>query len=548
MKLSDKEWLRYSLIAAIAVFLAVCINPSTSWVMRRSAAVVAGKFSNTEENLDSVQLIVRRGESSLIPEPVWQSKDQIKTLELAATAMGKTEDVVADGIIARNAAGALSTIFRKDKTAIPPDLAGQLVQELDATAVKEPNNMLFPMLSMFAVSGVGDKDATAKYRALAATRPRYTSYVQAEAEREWQAYLDKHSYDGEPARIFAYYGVALPHLSLVRNTETQHLKGVSRTDPRRLEWLKIAHRLYTDADTAIEILVAVTAMDMAIGVDPTTASAIGPPDKRLPYLREQASKFKLVHPTSEKLVDDLITAKERLSSGRAQPFHVEPLGLPWTPLGISAMVVLFVAILAGLLRSLIERSTSIESSQNLAPHALIAGYLLTRSSMPTYTEALLWTSLALVVPAVLAAVIPNPKAGAFVAIGTGILFLLGGPTFGLLTEIGIFSGLILAASFVPLLKHLTIPAAVVALSYGCISTSLAIQPNFGPLVSVGWLLVVSVPLQHLRTRTLAIFIAGAAGLFVAGVAVQVSENQTLRASTNLFAEEVKELRRSIENP
>ncbi len=95
------------------------------------------------------------------------------------------------------------------------------------------------------------------------------------------------------------------------------------------------------------------------------------------------------------------------------------------------------------------------------------------------------------------------------------------------------------------LKHLILPGAVVALSFGLVVTSLALQPNFGPLVAVGWLIVVSLPLQQLNTRPLAALIAGASILFITGVAVQVSENETLRANTDLFAEEVKEMRRAI---
>jgi hypothetical protein len=58
-------------------------------------------------------------------------------------------------------------------------------------------------------------------------------------------------------------------------------------------------------------------------------------------------------------------------------------------------------------------------------------------------------------------------------------------------------------------------------------------------------MVVSLPMQHLKTRTLAALVAGASVLFIAGVAVQVSENETLRVNTDLFAEEVKEIRRAM---
>jgi hypothetical protein len=198
-----------------------------------------------------------------------------------------------------------------------------------------------------------------------------------------------------------------------------------------------------------------------------------------------------------------------------------------------------------LIRTFVERPKALEPALNLAPYAIIAGYLLIRSGMQNFTEALLWTSVVLVAPAALAATIPNPRAGGYVALGTGVLFLLGGPAFGQLGDVWIISGLLLAMSFVPFLKHLILPGAVAALSFGLVVTAVALQPNFGPLVAVGWLMVVSLPMQHLKTRTLAALVAGASVLFIAGVAVQVSENETLRANTDLFAEEVKEMRRAM---
>ncbi len=547
MKLSEKDWLRYSLIAAFAVFLAVCLNPSSAWIIRRTAAVLRGEFSATEETFASVNLVIRREPGANLADPIRRGNSGFESLERTADLMSKTDDPVADGIFARNGAGDLAAMFGKAKRQIPGQLRDRLVNELDSAAEKAPDNMLFPLLAMFASEGSSDNEKENEYRKLAASRTSYTSYVHAEAERDWQAYLKRHSYDGEAARIFAYYGVALPHLSLMRQVEQPQLRGTPRSDPRRLEWLRIGHRMFSDADTAIELLVAVTAMDIAIAVDPSPSNPIGPPDKRLPYLREQAAKFKVVHPEAAYMVDDLITAKDGFNSGRIDPFQSPAMGLPLTPAGIAAAVLLIVLAVAGLIRTFVERPKGLESTLNLAPYAIIAGFLLVRSGMQNFTEALLWTSVVLVAPAVLAATIPHPRASVYVALGTCVLFVLGGPALGQISEVWIISGLLLAMSFVPLLKHLILPGAVVMLSFGLVVTSLALQPNFGPLVALGWLMVVSLPMQHLKTRTLAALIAGAAILFIAGVAVQVSENETLRANTDLFAEEVKEMRRAM-NP
>lgn len=545
MKLSEKVWLRYSLIAAFAVFLAVCLNPSSAWIIRRTAAVLRGEFSATEETFASVNLVIRREPGANLADPIRRGNSGFESLERTADLMSKTDDPVADGIFARNGAGDLAAMFGKAKRQIPGQLRDRLVNELDSAAENAPDNMLFPLLAMFAFEGASDTDRMNQYRKLAASRTSYTSYVQPEAERNWQTYLKRHSYDGEAARIFAYYGIALPHLSLLRQVEQPQLKGAPRSDPRRVEWLGIAHRMYSDADTTIEILVAVTAMDIAIAVDPSTSNPIGPLDKRLPYLREQAAKFKDAHPVAASMVDDLMKAKKGLNSGRVNPFETNPLGLPLTPAGIAAAVLLFVLAVAGLIRTFVERPKGLEATLNLAPYAIIAGYLLIRSGMQNFTEALLWTSVVLLAPAILAATIPHPRAAGYVALGTGVLFLLGGPALGQIGDVWIISGLLLAMSFVPLLKHLILPGAVVTLSFGLVVTSLAPQPNLGPLVALGWLMVVLLPLQHLKTRTLAALIAGAAILFIAGVAVQVSENETLRANTDLFAEEVKEMRRAI---
>lgn len=539
------DWLRYSLIATFAVFLAVCLNPSSAWILRRTVAVLRGEFSATEETFVSVNLLIRREPGSNLTDPVRRGNSGFDSLERTTDLMSKTDDPVADGIFARNGAGDLAAMFGKAKRPIPGQLRERLLQELDSAAEKAPDNMLFPLLAMFSSEGASDNKKANEYRKLAASRTSYTSYVQAEAERNWQTYLKRHSYDGEAARIFAFYGIALPHLSLLRQVEQPQLKGARRSDPRRVEWLRIALRMYSDADTAIEILVAVTAMDIAIAVDPSTSNPIGPPDKRLPYLREQAAKFKVAHPQAASMVDDLMNAKEGLNSGRVNPFETNPLGLPLTPAGIAAAVLLVVVAVAGLIRTFVERPKGLDPTLNLAPYAIIAGYLLIRSGVQNFTEALLWTSVVLLAPAMLAATIPHPRADCYVALATGVLVLLGGPALGQLGDVWIISGLMLAMSFVPLLKHLILPGAVVTLSFGIVVTSLALQPNFGPLVAVGWLIVVSLPLQQLKTRPLAALIAGAAILFIAGVAVQVSENETLRANTDLFAEEVKEMRRAM---
>ena len=545
MKLSEKDWLRYSLIAAFAVILAVCLNPNSAWIMRRTSAVLRGEFSSTEPSFEPVQLLIRRELSAKFASFTRRGNGGFESLERTANLMSKTDDPVTDGILARNGAGDLAAMFGKAKRQLPGQLRERLVKELDSAAEKAPDNMLFPLLAMFALEGASDTDRMNQYRKLAASRTTYTSYVQAEAERDWLAYLERHSYDGEAARIFAYYGIALPHLSLMRQVEQPQLKGVPRSDSRRVEWLGVAHRMYSDADTTIEILVGVTAMDIAIAVDPSPSNPIGPPDKRIPYLREQAAKFRDAHPVAASMVDDLMKAKEGLNSGRVNPFESNPLGLPLTPAGIAAAVLLVVLAVAGLIRTFVERPKALEPALNLAPYAIIAGYLLIRSGMQNFTEALLWTSVVLVAPAALAATIPNPRAGGYVALGTGVLFLLGGPAFGQLGDVWIISGLLLAMSFVPFLKHLILPGAVAALSFGLVVTAVALQPNFGPLVAVGWLMVVSLPMQHLKTRTLAALVAGASVLFIAGVAVQVSENETLRANTDLFAEEVKEMRRAM---
>jgi hypothetical protein len=60
VKLSEKDWLRYSLIAAFAVILAVCLNPNSDWIMRRTSAVLRGEFSSTEPSFEPVQLLIRR--------------------------------------------------------------------------------------------------------------------------------------------------------------------------------------------------------------------------------------------------------------------------------------------------------------------------------------------------------------------------------------------------------------------------------------------------------------------------------------------------------
>ncbi len=545
MKLSERDWLRYSLIAAFAVFLAVCLNPSSAWIMRRTSAVLRGEFSALEETFASSQLLIRRELSAKFANFTRRESGGFESLERTANLMSKSDDPVSDGIFSRNGAGDLAAMFGKGNRQIPGQLRERLVKELDSAAEKAPDNMLFPLLAMFALEGASDTKRVNQYRKLAANRTSYTSYVQAEAERNWQTYLERHSYDGEAARIFAYYGIALPHLSLLRQVEQPQLKGAPRSDPRRVEWLGIAHRMYSDADTAIEILVAVTAMDIAIAVDPSTSNPIGPLDKRLPYLREQAAKFKDAHPVAVSMVDDLMKAKKGLNSGRVNPFETNPLGLPLTPAGIAAAVLLVVVAVAGLIRTFVERPKALEPTLNLAPYGIIAGFLLIRSGMQSFTEALLWTSVVLVAPAVLAVTIPHPRASVYVALGTCVLFLLGGPALGQIGDVWIISGLLLAMSFVPFLKHLILPGAVAALSFGLVVTSLAIQPNFGPLVAVGWLIVVSLPMQHLKTRPLAALIAGASILFIAGVAVQVSENETLRANTDLFAEEVKEMRRAI---
>lgn len=545
MKLSEKDWLRYSLIAAFAVFLAACLNPSSAWILRRTAGVLRGEFSSTEQNISSVQLLVRRTPGSVIADSIREKQGGIKSLERTIDLMRNTDDPAADGILARNGAVNLAVMFGKSKRPIPLGLRERLVVELDTASKNAPDNMLFPLLSMFALEGAPDSDRIDKYRELAASRSSYTSYIQAEAERDWQGYLNKHSYDGEAARIFAYYGIALPHLSLLRQAAQLQLKGASRTDPRRLEWLQIANKMYSNADAAIEILVAVTVMEIAITVDPAPANTGKAPDSRLPYIREQAGKFKQVHPSAAKMIDNLVTAKEALSSGRVTPFNRLPIGLPWTPAATAAAIVLFVLALTGLLRTFVEPSKVLEPSLNLAPYALIAGFLLVRSGMQGFTEVLLWTSVVLLAPALLATLIPHPRASAYVAVGTGVLFLLGGPALGQLGELWVTSGVLLALSFVPYLRQLIVPAAVVTLSFGLIVTSLALQPNFGPLLAVGWLVVVSLPLQQLKTRPLAALIAGASILFIAGVAVQVSENETLRANTDLFAEEVKEMRQAI---
>ena len=545
MKLSEKDWLRYSLIAAFAVFLAVCLNPSSTWIIRRTAAVLRGEFSFTEPSFEPVQLLIRREVAAEFGKFTRRGNGGFESLERMADLMSKTDDPVADGIFARNGAGDLAAVFGKAKRPIPGQIRERLVKVVDSDAKKAPANMLFPLLAMFASEGATDTEKGNRYRKLAASRTSYTSYVQAEAERNWQTYLKRHSYDGEAARIFAYYGIALPHLSLMRQVEQPQLRGTPRSDPRRLEWLRIGHRMFSDADTAIELLVAVTAMDIAIAVDPSPSNPIGPPDKRLPYLREQAAKFKVVYPEAAPIVDDLITAKDGFNSGRIDPFQSPAMGLPLTPAGIAAAVLLFVVAVAGLIRTFVERPKALEPTLNLAPYAIIAGYLLIRSGMQNFTEALIWTSVVLLAPAVLAATIPHPRAAGYVALGTGVLFLLGGPALGQIGDVWIISGLLLAMSFVPLLKHLILPGAVVTLSFGLVVTSLALQPNFGPLVALGWLMVVLLPLQHLKTRTLAALIAGAAILFIAGVVVQVSENETLRANTDLFAEEVKEMRQAM---
>ncbi len=125
--------------------------------------------------------------------------------------------------------------------------------------------------------------------------------------------------------------------------------------------------MYSDADTTIEILVAVTAMDIAIAVDPSTSNPIGPLDKRLPYLREQAAKFKDAHPVAASMVDDLMKAKKGLNSGRVNPFETNPLGLPLTPAGIAAAVLLIVLAVAGLIRTFVERPKATRTDPSTLP-------------------------------------------------------------------------------------------------------------------------------------------------------------------------------------
>ncbi len=56
------------------------------------------------------------------------------------------------------APGDLAAMFGKTERQIPGQLRERLVKEFDSAAEKAPDNMLFPLLAMFAFEGASDTD------------------------------------------------------------------------------------------------------------------------------------------------------------------------------------------------------------------------------------------------------------------------------------------------------------------------------------------------------------------------------------------------------
>lgn len=238
----------------------------------------------------------------------------------------------------------------------------------------DPKNGFFPMFLAVALWIEGDRAGSSAALQRAAACSEFSDYAEFEAERLIELAAARGRPIGAEARMSIWSMVPLPHLSLMGGFGFGRVIHEQGSDEDRTAMLMVARKIARTSRRAIDILVAITSVQVVLGQDRN--AKMTPAQRRQEALRKAAAfATKTRRPDVREAAEEVLRLKDPIAferlSANAQTWD-EILGEGVRSRQAGAALLIALAVLLGAAGVSLFRRADAAALQNALPH-LIAG-------------------------------------------------------------------------------------------------------------------------------------------------------------------------------